>query len=196
MDDGIIDTATAFHEERAYPMSTQPRENLHIAPLDGFVPEIGRALWMLEDTRRETGRILEGISPEVIDWQPPAANSIGTLLYHIAIIEMDWLYNEVMQEKMPASVWDAFPFPVRNPINDRLFIVEGISLDAHFKRLDSTRRLLLDTFKTMTLEDFRRPRSAERYDVTAEWTIHHLVLHEAEHRGEMATVRSLAEASL
>ncbi len=48
----------------------------------------------------------------------------------------------------------------------------------------------------MTLEDFRRPRSAESYDVTPEWTIHHLVLHEAEHRGEMATIRSLAEASL
>lgn len=176
-------------------MSTKPREILQIAPLDGFVPDIGRALWMLEDTRNETGRILEGISPEVIDWQPPVANSIGTLLYHIAVIEMDWLFNEVMEEKMPASVWDAFPFPVRG-VDDRLMVVKGISLDAHFKRLDSTRRLVLDSFKSMTLEDFRRPRSAERFDVTPEWTIHHLVLHEAEHRGEMATIRSLAEASL
>lgn len=177
-------------------MSTKPRENLRVTPLEGFVPEIGRALWMLEDSRNQTGRILEGISPEIIDWQPPAANSIGTLLYHIAIIEMDWLYNEVMETKMSADVWDTFPFPVRNPANDRLFIVEGVSLDAHFKRLDSTRRLLLDTFKTMTLEDFRRPRAAERYDVTPEWVLHHLLLHEAEHRGEMATVRSLADARL
>ena len=176
-------------------MSTQSRENLHISPIDGFAPEIGRALWMLEDTRSLTGRILEGISPEVIDWQPPNGNSIGTLLYHIAIIEMDWLFNEVMQEKMPASVWEAFPFPVRG-VNDRLYVVSGLSLDAHFKRMDSTRRLLLDTFKPMKLDDFRRPRTAERYEVTPEWVIHHLVLHETEHRGEIGTIRTLAEASL
>jgi hypothetical protein len=64
-----------------------------------------------------------------------------------------------MEEKMPASVWEALPFPVRG-MDDRLMVVQGISLDAHFKRLDSTRRLLLDTFKSMTLEDFRRPRAA------------------------------------
>ncbi len=176
-------------------MSTKPHENLHITPLTGFVPEVGRALWMLEDTRTLTGHILDGISPEVIDWQPPNGNSIGTLLYHIAIIEMDWLFNEVMEEKMPASVWEAFPHPVRG-VNDRLMVVKGLSLDAHFKRLDYTRRLLLDTFKRITLDDFRRPRTLERYDVTPEWVIHHLVLHETEHRGEIGTIRTLAEASL
>jgi len=176
-------------------MTTQSRQHLQIAAVDGYVPEIGRALWMLEDTRTLTGSILEGIAPEVIDWQTPTSNSIGTLLYHIAIIEMDWLFNEVMEGKMPGTVWNAFPFPVRGD-DDRLKVVTGISLDAHFKRLDSTRRLLLDTFKAMTLDEFRRPRSLERYDVTPEWVIHHLVLHETEHRGEIGAVRTLAEASL
>jgi len=176
-------------------MSTQSRENLHIAPIDGFVPEVGRALWMLEDTRSLTGRILEGISPEVIDWQPPNGNSIGTLLYHIAIIEMDWLFNEVMQKKMSASVWEAFPFPVRDETG-HLTTIKGMSLDAHFKRMDATRRQFLEVFKHMTLDDFRHPRSLERYDVTPEWVIHHLVLHESEHRGEMATIRTLAEATV
>lgn len=176
-------------------MSTQPRDHLQIPAIEGFVPEIGRAIWMLEDTRTETGRRLEGIAPEVIDWQPPAGNSIGTLLYHIAIIEMDWVFNEVMEEKLPKSVWDAFPHDVRGA-DGRLMVVKGVSLDAHFKRLDYTRRQLLDVFQHMSLEDFRRPRSAPRYDVTPAWVIHHLIQHEAEHRGEIATIRALAEASL
>ncbi|MBA3874095.1 MAG: DinB family protein [Anaerolineae bacterium] len=176
-------------------MSTKPRQDLHVAPLDGYAPSIGRALWMLEDTRNDTGRILDGIAPEVIDWQPPNGNSIGTLLYHIALIEMDWLFNEVMEAKMSATVWDAFPFSVRGA-DDRLTVVTGVSLDAHFKRLDSTRRLVLDTFKDMTLDEFHRPRPLELYDVTPEWVIHHLVLHETEHRGEIGTIRTLAEVTL
>lgn len=176
-------------------MTNQPRENLHIAPLAGYVPEIGRALWMLEDVRTVTGHRLEGIAPEVIDWQPPAGNSIGTILYHIAIIEMDWLYNEVMETQMPQSVWENFPYPVRGE-DGRLNVITGVSLDAHYKRLDATRQLLLDAFKPMTLDDFRRPRAAERYDVTPAWVIYHLIEHEAEHRGELGTVRSLAEAAL
>lgn len=177
-------------------MPNQPREHLHISAIEGFVPEIGRAIWMLEDTRTDTGRRLEGIAPEVIDWRPPVGNSIGTLLYHIAIIEMDWVFNEVMEQKMPSTVWDSFPFPVRDEATGRLTIVQGISLDAHFKRLDFTRRVLLDVFQHMSLEDFRRPRAAPRYDVTPAWVIHHLIQHEAEHRGEIATIRSLAETSL
>lgn len=176
-------------------MSTPPREHLHIPAIEGFVPEIGRAVWMLEDARTRTGHTLEGIAPEVIDWQPPVGNSIGTLLYHIAAIEMDWLFTEITESKLPPTVWDAFPHDVRDA-QGRLTVVKGISLDAHFKRLDSTRRLFLDVFQHMTLEDFRRQRSMERYDVTPAWVIHHLLQHEAEHRGEIGTIRAIAEASL
>ncbi len=176
-------------------MSTKPREHLHIPAIEGFIPEIGRAVWMLEDARTRTGHTLEGIAPEIIDWQPPAGNSIGTLLYHIALIEMDWLFSEVMEEKLPMSVWDAFPHPVRDD-KGHLSVVKGVSLDAHFKRLDSTRRLFLDVFQHMSLDDFRHARNLERYDVTPAWVVHHLLQHEAEHRGEIATIRALAEANL
>ncbi len=47
----------------------------------------------------------------------------------------------------------------------------------------------------MSLDDFRRARNLERYDVTPAWVVHHLLQHEAEHRGEIATIRALAEMS-
>jgi uncharacterized damage-inducible protein DinB len=48
----------------------------------------------------------------------------------------------------------------------------------------------------MTLQDFRRPRQLPEYDVTPEWILHHLMQHEAEHRGEMGILRTRAEKSL
>jgi uncharacterized damage-inducible protein DinB len=172
------------------------REQLTNAGTEGYIPEIGRALWGLDDARQRTWRVVKAIAPEVVDWQPPNnGNSLGTLLYHIAAIEMDWLYADVMEGKMPDSVWQAFPYPVRDSAG-RLTVVSGLSLDDHLQRLDSTRKLLLGTFRAMTLEDFRRPRSLPDYDVTPEWVLHHLAQHEAEHRGEMLTVRAMGEHAL
>ena len=55
-------------------------------------PEVGRWLAALEDGRRDTLRELETVRPEMLDWRPDAPlNSIGTLLYHIALVETSWL---------------------------------------------------------------------------------------------------------
>lgn len=172
------------------------RQQLTITGMNGCLPEIGRTLWALDDARQRTWRVVKAIAPEVIDWQPPNnGNSIGTLLYHIAAIEMDWLYSEVMEGQMPESVWEAFPYSVRDDAG-RLTVVEGLSLDDHLQRLDATRSHVMNTFQIMTMEDYCRPRRLEKYDVTPEWVLHHLAQHEAEHRGEMLTVRTMAEHSL
>lgn len=172
-------------------MNEQERRILSLTPLPECEPEIGRKLARLEETRRRTRRALQGITQEEIDWQPPIANSIGTLLYHIAVIEMDWLFNEVREGHMAQTVWDNFPYPVRD-VNGQLTVVRGLTLEQHYERLDSTRALLLDAFQVMTLDEFRCPRRFTDYDVTPEWVLHHLMQHEAEHRGEILTVRALA----
>ncbi len=177
-------------------MSTESERQLNIEPLPGYEPEIGRMLWMLQNARRRTRRSLDAVHPDAIDWQPPAnGNSIGTLLYHIALIELDWLAAEIMENKWGESAFSNFPHPVRDA-QGQLTIVNGLSLDEHYRRLDSVRTLLLDTFKGMSMAEFRRVRHLPDYDVTPEWVLHHLMQHEAEHRGEMATVRALAEKAV
>jgi uncharacterized damage-inducible protein DinB len=165
---------------------------LVIEPLAGCEPEIGRLLWMMEDTRRRTRQTLEGIDQKTLDWQPPAGNSIGTLLYHIAAIELDWLAVEMMEGNLDKAIWDLFPYDVRDA-NGRLTVVSGVSLDAHYGRLDTVRQLLLESCKSMTVAELRRARSLPDYDVSPEEVLHHLMQHEAEHRGEMGVVRALAE---
>ena len=174
-------------------MTETTKRQLIIEPLPGCEPEIGRILWMLENARRRTRRALDGINPDAIDWPPPAnGNQIGTLLYHIAAIELDWLAVDIMEGKLQTDVWEQFPYDVRDA-NDRLTVVSGVSLDEHYKRLDAVRGLLLATYQAMSIAEFRRVRVLKDYDVTPEWALHHLMQHEAEHRGEMATIRAMAE---
>lgn len=174
-----------------------PEERLAIEPLAGYVPEIGRALWMLEDCRRCTKETLAGIADATIDWTPPSGgNTIGSLLYHIALIELDWLCNEVLQlaEPWPEEITRLLPWDVRDA-QGRLTVAQGFPFAAHLDRLDAARDQLLAAFRSMTLDEFRRPRILPQYAVTPEWVLHHLAQHEGEHRGHIALTRSWAEGT-
>ncbi len=73
------------------------KERLTLEPI-AHDPEVGRWLAALEDGRRDTFKELESVSPEMVDWYPDAPlNSIGSLLYHIAVIEADWLATEILE---------------------------------------------------------------------------------------------------
>jgi uncharacterized damage-inducible protein DinB len=154
--------------------------------------EIGRWLWALQDSRARTLRELEGLSPAALDWLPPdGESSIGSVLYHIADIEADWLYVEVLERDDPPEVKKLLPYPTRDE-QGRLFEVQGLRLEQHLERLAAVRRLLLSVFEAMDLADFRRPRALESYDVTPEWVLHHLMQHEAEHRSQVGALKILA----
>ncbi|HEY0606635.1 MAG TPA: DinB family protein [Herpetosiphonaceae bacterium] len=159
-------------------------------------PEIGRWLWAFQDARRRTLSNLDGLTQATIDWLPPNdESSISTVLYHMALIEADWLYTEVLEQPYPAEVVALFPYPDREA-QGHLTQVAEISLDQHLERLATVRNLVLDVFQQMSLAEFRRVRSLPAYDVTPEWVLHHLMQHEAEHRSQIGALRAAAERAL
>jgi uncharacterized damage-inducible protein DinB len=177
-------------------MNPSQKKARMVEPLSGFVPEIGRWLWALEDTRQRTEQSLEGIGTAAIDWSPAlGGNSIGTLLYHIAAIEVDWLFTDVLQREFPPEVEPLFPYDVRDE-QGRLVTVQDVSLEEHLDRLATTRAILLASFRDMDVREFRRLRHMAGYSVTPEWVLHHLMQHEAEHRGQIAELRARAERTL
>lgn len=162
--------------------------SLVVNPLPDCPPEIGRALWMLEDARRRTRTALKGFNSAHVDWAiEPGGMSVGTLLYHIAAIELDWLYSDVLQSEWPESLVPLFSYDVRDD-QGKLTSVRGKAYGWYWTGLAAVRWHLLAAFRNMTLEDFRRPRSLPKYDVTPEWVLHHLCQHEAEHRSELAAL--------
>lgn len=171
------------------------KEQLVIRPLVGYPQPIAEALWRLQDERKRTLEALKDLPKSAIDWQATGLqNSIGTLLYHIAAIELDWLYAEVLERDWTPELKTLFSYAVRDD-KGRLYPVQNVSMNDHLARLEKTRQYLLDGFKGMTIEDYRRIRELPNYDVSPEWVLHHLAQHEAEHRGEILTIHTLYKAS-
>ena len=174
-------------------MDSPAKEQLSVDVYARAQPEIGRWLWAIQDTRDRTMRALAGMPPSIIDWLPPDdESSIGTILYHMADIEADWLYVEVLEQPSRPEVAALFPHETRDA-QGRLTQVQGFTLEQHLSRLETVRTLLLDVYQRMDLAEFRRARSLPSYDVTPEWVLHHLMQHEAEHRSQLATLRARAE---
>ncbi len=165
------------------------KERLTLEPIADD-PEVGRWLAALEDARRDTLRELESVSPQMVDWYPDAPlNSIGSLLYHIALIEADWVATEILElADSPAELAVLLPWPDREP-DKHLSRIDGHSLDEHRARLNGVRQFALDRLRPISNEEFHRVRSLERYDVAPDWVIHHLLQHEAEHRAHIAWLR-------
>jgi uncharacterized damage-inducible protein DinB len=137
--------------------------------------------------------LLENLGDVDLDWAPaPRENSIGALLYHIAAIEADWLYAEVLEAPFPPDVVALFPVDVRDETG-QLARVRGYALEEHLQRLDAVRSEVLEAFHGMSLAELRRPRELPEYVVTPEWVLHHLMQHEAEHRGEIGMLRWLRD---
>src|SRR5262249_34041154 len=123
-------------------MDDETRRRLVVLPVEGCPPEVRRGLWALQDTRRRARGEVAGIDDATLDWTPPTGgNCIGTLLYHIAAIELDWLFVEVLQqpEPWPDEVTRLFPFDVRDEAG-ALTRVGGQPLAAHLMRLEAVRQ--------------------------------------------------------
>ncbi len=154
-------------------------------------PDVGRSLWTLSDARRLTESTLVEIQPQAVTWREPGRNAISDILYHVAAIEADWLYSEILERRFPDEIAALFPLEIRDASGE-LGRVDA-SLDELQRRLEIVRRALQEALAAMSSDEFRRPRALARYDVTPEWVVHHLLQHEAEHRADIRTTRITAE---
>ncbi len=143
---------------------------------------------MLEDTRSRLWRDLEDFDPADLDRIPPGSpNSIGTLFYHIAAIELDWLYADLLETEFPDGVAEWFPVDVREE-NGRLTpVVEP--LERHRARLAWVRERLLEELRRVTDADLDRTHNPGPNESGGAWILHHLMQHEAEHRGQIGEIR-------
>ena len=176
-------------------MTTDARDRLVLDPEEGLDPEIGRWLAAMEDARRVTLLELKGVTSEVRSMRvrPGSENSIGTSLYHIAVIEADWLFDDLFGQALETSeLGPLFPYDVRDE-RGILKGVVGISLQDHLDRLARMRATLRREIGALSLDKYGPLRARDRYDVSGAWVVHHLLQHEAEHRSEIGWLRRHAD---
>jgi uncharacterized damage-inducible protein DinB len=88
-----------------------PRFQVHIVP--DCHPEIGRWLGILDDARKRLQFALRPVQDADLDAPPPIGiNTIGTILYHIAMADLNWLYDNLPQQPYPADTLPLFPYPI------------------------------------------------------------------------------------
>jgi hypothetical protein len=71
-----------------------------LEPITDYEPLVGSYLSAYQDVRQRTLDTLEGLEPNLIDWCPPwRGNPISALLYHLAAIEADWLFTDILEQR-------------------------------------------------------------------------------------------------
>ena len=172
------------------------REILETKPLEGYPSEIAVWLWAMEEVRKKT-KYVDGVSQDILDWAGPEGdeNSMGTLLYHIAAVEMGWLHFDILER---ADLYPEGDFPFEPFTGGRLTPVVGVSLNDHLARLDKSRALFLERIREIGLEAWTKLRSpeGENYSVSPAWAVFHLVEHEAGHAGQIGVMKKRAHAAL
>jgi hypothetical protein len=165
------------------------RELLTLEPI-ADAPEVGRWLSAMEDGRRDTLRELDDVTDSMLDLRPAGSeNSIGTALYHVALIEADWLLDDILGEPLADSeLAPLFPVDARDE-EGILTAVAGEPLSTHLDRLGRVRQLLIERLRPIDVDEFHAPRAREDYDVSPAWVVHHLLQHESEHRSEIGWLR-------
>lgn len=173
------------------------RTILEVRPPEGYAPDVAPWLWAMEETRQKSKRLVRGLGQDVVDWGGPEGteNSIGTLLYHVACVEMGWLFNEILNR------WELFPeddFPIDPFTEGQITPVTGVSVADHVAKLDRSRAIFLESMKSVTVEDWSRLRdpAGEDYSVSPAWVVFHLVEHEAGHAAQIGAMKKRAQAAL
>ena len=146
------------------------------------------ALACLEAERERTREAVTGLSLDSLDADTDGStNSIGSLLYHIAWIELDWLYAEILEREIPESYGALFPVDIRDR-EGKLSVVVGVSAAEHLRRLATVRADLLEQLRSFSSDEFYRVRQLPPYEVNPAWVLYHLLEHEAKHGEQMARI--------
>ncbi len=171
------------------------RKKLEIKAIPGYEPEIARWLAAMAQIRERTISLTEDLDQQTLDWTGPEGdeNSIGSLLYHIALVEVSWLYYDIHLQNFPPSVEEDFPFPMAE--EGRITPVSGVPIAEHLERLSRSRSVFLQELKNISLEDWHTLRSPpeDDYSVSPNWAVFHLLEHEAGHAAQISSLRKRAE---
>ena len=154
-----------------------------VLPVPNADIQIGLLLAMLDDGTNEWREELGAVSNETVVWQPfPGGHSIGTLILHIADVEVFWL-NQVgagrtrseeerarLLSKETQQDQVKWPTPPSQPLS--WFLAQHDEIRARTRHIVST------------WDNPAHVRPLDDEEFTRRWLLHHVLTHEAYHGGQ------------
>lgn len=163
-------------------------------PHPGLTTETGYYLSGMEEVRGQLRAAIKDIAVEPLGRPAfPGAHSIGALALHIGEAEWWWMQcnvagHQVNEEDSKAPYWDVLDEP-------EAFATKGYTAEFCLHEIDKIRNQTRDVLLRYGDEDlesiFRVERKGETLDHSLRWILHHLIDHEAQHKGQILMLKRI-----
>ena len=163
-------------------------------PAAGVSREIGFYLAGMDEVREQLREAVAEISMQDVGRLAVAeAHSIGALVLHIGEAEWWWMQcvisgHKLTEEEAGAAYWDVLKDPRR--VADNLYSAQ-FCLDEISKIRDQTRKVLASFADDNLDRVFTFERNGKPYELNLRWILHHLIDHEAQHKGQILMLKRL-----
>jgi uncharacterized damage-inducible protein DinB len=167
-------------------------------PAKGFSPAIGFYVSGMDEVREQLQQAVAGMTNEQLSQRAvPGAHSIAALVLHIGEAEWWWMQcnvsgHKLTREDRQAAYWDVLKDP--DGVAGKLYSAQ-FCLDEITKIRNQTIDLL-GSFNDDDLERiFTFERRGELHEQSLRWILHHLIDHEAQHKGQILMLKRLIGSS-
>jgi len=158
-----------------------------IKPVDGYTPQIGVMVCMLEDLKNRISEMTQDLNQEEIDYLfDEKANSIGALVMHLVATEA---YYQV--ETLEDRTWtdeEAQFWGMATGLGEKQQIeIKGKPIKYYLDLWDGVRNKTLDGLKS---KDDAWFASNIEEGINYHWAWFHILEHSANHMGQIALVKN------
>ena len=165
-----------------------------LIPAAGVPREIGLCLSGMDEVREQLNAAVSGMSnADIGRCAVDGAHSVGALILHIGEAEWWWMQcvvsrHSLTDEDSRTPFWDVLKDPDRVAKN-------GYSAEFCLRQVAVIRAQTRDLLATFVDDDLDRVFTFERdgntYDLSLRWILHHLIDHEAQHKGQILMLKRL-----
>jgi len=165
-----------------------------LMPYPGFPTGIGYYLSGMEEVREQLCKAVKEVPDEAIGRRAfPGAHSIGALVLHIGESEWWWMQHillgqELTEQVRQAPYWDVLEDPEG-------FGRKGFTTEFCLQEIEKMRNQTREVLSSRSDDDLERitpfERRGEKYEYSLRWMLHHLIDHEAQHKGQILMLKRL-----